>query len=476
MVDSEAAAWAAPAAWPGSPSPWQRTRGPTSTRLSPGWWLRLATAWSTRPRAGDVAVTVPVLTAVSGAEGVAARRRSRPGAAVRPSRGAVSTWPTCWHPSARHGRAVLLSAADLRRLDRDALSRVAAAVAVVGVASGEDEQGERRLRQLGVDTVVTADADVSAVAEAVHAALGSMAPAPSRPEDADGSANLARQGLRTVQWSVRSAGWSPCGVRPVLPDGRRPRSIRRRRPLFSAGPPCSSTPTPTAARSHRCSVCSTRRLLAGAARAANQGQLDLPALARHARQVTPRLRVFTGITRTERRPRSEPPPWRWSGRWPAAWRRRPSSTAASASRGRGAQLRHHCTAAQRGDAERSAERRRRPRRGRRRPGGGPALRSSCPTSARQAAGRRPRCRQPAAFVCGRVESREAGSVALVRYGECSGSASFPTTGRPWMPPSQGQSLEAAPASAARKAIGLAADLAGVAASWRRHGGGARLFG
>jgi MinD-like ATPase involved in chromosome partitioning or flagellar assembly len=47
--------------------------------------------------------------------------------------------------------------------------------------------------------------------------------------------------------------------------------------------------------------------LVGAARAANQGQLDLPALARHARQLAgTRLRVLTGITRTERWPEVRP--------------------------------------------------------------------------------------------------------------------------------------------------------------------------
>ncbi|MGH9250770.1 MAG: AAA family ATPase, partial [Acidimicrobiales bacterium] len=118
-------------------------------------------------------MTVPVLTAVTGAEW-----ESRLVAALDTGRSGVSVVRRCVDVAdllaavaAGHGRAVLLSA-DLRRLDREVLSRVAAAgVAVVGVVSGDDEQGERRLRQLGVDTVVTAEADVSAVAGAVQAAL-----------------------------------------------------------------------------------------------------------------------------------------------------------------------------------------------------------------------------------------------------------------------------------------------------------------
>lgn len=42
--------------------------------------------------------------------------------------------------------------------------------------------------------------------------------------------------------------------------------------------------------------------LAAACRSANNGSLDLPALARHAREVLPRLRVLTGIQRADRWP------------------------------------------------------------------------------------------------------------------------------------------------------------------------------
>ena len=46
--------------------------------------------------------------------------------------------------------------------------------------------------------------------------------------------------------------------------------------------------------------------LAAAVRVANNGLLDLPALAELARQVTPKLRVLTGITRPERWPELKP--------------------------------------------------------------------------------------------------------------------------------------------------------------------------
>src|SRR4051812_38837433 len=64
-------------------------------------------------------------------------------------------------------RAALLSA-DLRRLDREALARLAMAnVAVVGLIAPGDEAGDRRLRQLGVVAVITTDATAAEVAGAV---------------------------------------------------------------------------------------------------------------------------------------------------------------------------------------------------------------------------------------------------------------------------------------------------------------------
>jgi MinD-like ATPase involved in chromosome partitioning or flagellar assembly len=250
-------------------------------------------------------VTVPVLTAVSGAEW-----ESRLVAALETGRGGVSVARRCVDVAdmlasvaAGHGRAVLLSA-DLRRLDREVLSRVASAgVAVVGVASADDEQGERRLRQLGVDTVVTADADVSAVADAVHAALGGMAAAPSRPGGADGVGELDVAGPAdsAAEHPVGRlvAVWGPTGA-----PGRTTLSVN----LAAETALLGRTTLLVDADTYGGSIAQVLGLLdeapglAGAARAANHGQLDLPSLARHARQVTARLRVLTGITRTERWP------------------------------------------------------------------------------------------------------------------------------------------------------------------------------
>ncbi|HJU96685.1 MAG TPA: hypothetical protein VJ644_01810 [Jiangellaceae bacterium] len=252
-------------------------------------------------------MTVPVLTAVSGAEW-----ESRLVAALEAGQGGVFVARRCVDVAdmlaavaAGHGRAVLLSA-DLHRLDRDVLSRVGAAgVAVVGVASGDDEQGERRLRQLGVDTVVMADADVSAVSDAVHAAVGGVTAAADRPGDADrvsepgvaGPADAASAPERPVGRLV--AVWGPTGA-----PGRTTLSVNlaAETALFGRATLLVDADTYGGAVAQVLGLLDEAPGLAGAARAANHGQLDLPALARHARQVTPRLRVLTGITRTERWP------------------------------------------------------------------------------------------------------------------------------------------------------------------------------
>src|SRR4051794_3524766 len=64
-------------------------------------------------------------------------------------------------------QAVVLST-DLRRLDQEALTRLAMThVAVVALVPPGDEAAERRMHQLGVRHVLSADADAATVASAV---------------------------------------------------------------------------------------------------------------------------------------------------------------------------------------------------------------------------------------------------------------------------------------------------------------------
>jgi MinD-like ATPase involved in chromosome partitioning or flagellar assembly len=258
--------------------------------------------------------TVPVLTAVTDtvleAELVAALGADDFGVAV--VRRCVDLPDLIATAAAGTARAVVLSA-ELRRLDRDALARLTLArVAVVALVPPGDEQAERRMRQLGVSHVLPADADAAAVSAAVldavaapDAAAGSAAlfgdpmtalrdlpPAPAMelPEIEPGSGRLV-------------AVWGPTGA-----PGRTSVAVA----LASECADLGVTTLLADADSYGGVVAQFLGLvdespgLAGAARLANNGVLDLPGLAELARTVGPQLRVLTGIARADRWPELRP--------------------------------------------------------------------------------------------------------------------------------------------------------------------------
>src|SRR4051794_41973598 len=105
-------------------------------------------------------MSVPVLTAVGDPEWEAGLVGSlgRADLGVHVVRRCVDLADLLAAAAAGLARAVVLSA-DLRRLDREALSRLAVAgVAVVAVVRSGDHDAERRLRRLGVAHAVPADA------------------------------------------------------------------------------------------------------------------------------------------------------------------------------------------------------------------------------------------------------------------------------------------------------------------------------
>src|SRR4051812_18263012 len=132
-------------------------------------------------------MAVPVLTAVSDAvweaQLVAALERGDHGVSV--VRRCVDLADLLATAATGQARAVLLSA-DLRRLDRDALTRLAVAgVAVVGLVPPGDEDAERRLRQLGVAHVLPSDATAETISAAVVEA--GVAPDAAPPPPAGGA-------------------------------------------------------------------------------------------------------------------------------------------------------------------------------------------------------------------------------------------------------------------------------------------------
>jgi MinD-like ATPase involved in chromosome partitioning or flagellar assembly len=265
---------------------------------------------------------VRILTAVTGsaweAALVSALERSACGVSV--VRRCIDVADLLAAAATGQARAALLSA-DLRRLDRETLARLSAArVAAVGVVTPGDENAERHLRQLGVGHIVPADAAATDVAAVVRRAiteqpanghvvdrayaepvalsdeLVSLPPAPTWVNPTDEAAQPGGGSLIAV--------WGPTGA-----PGRTTVAVTLAAELAALG----RTTLLADADTYGGVVAQVLGLLdespglAAAARAANNGQLDVPTLARHARQLQPELRVLTGIARADRWPELRPP-------------------------------------------------------------------------------------------------------------------------------------------------------------------------
>ncbi len=255
---------------------------------------------------------VPVLTAVSDAvweaELVAAFEGGEFGVAV--VRRCVDLADLLATAATGQARACLLSA-DLRRLDRDALGRLAAAgVAVVGLVPPGDEDAERRLRQLGVAHVLPSDSTPAALSQLVVRAVSTaadpsrgalaglaeprdaLAGAPPGPTDGEPESPAADPG-RVL------AVWGPTGA-----PGRTTVAVGLASELAALG----TTALLVDADVYGGVVAQVLGLLdeapglAAATRLANAGTLDVPGLAALARSITPRLRVLSGISRADRWP------------------------------------------------------------------------------------------------------------------------------------------------------------------------------
>ena len=256
-------------------------------------------------------MTVPVLTAVGDprweADLVAGLAR---GDDVHVVRRCVDLADLLAAAAAGLARAVLLSA-DLRRLDRDALTRLAVAgVAVIGVVAPGDEDAERRLRQLGVAHVLPANAPAADVAAAVVVAVSAAATG-ARHDYADPSAVLpdAPAPIPGPPPEIApGAGrvisvWGATGA-----PGRTTVSIGLASELAALGQPTLLIDADVygGVCAQMLGLLDEAPGLAAACRLANSGSLDLPALAELAVQVRPDLRALTGIARAERWPELRP--------------------------------------------------------------------------------------------------------------------------------------------------------------------------
>jgi len=208
---------------------------------------------------------------------------------------------------------VALVSADLRSLDLTALDHLReCSVAVVGIYPPGDEQAELHLRQLGISTVIPADASAEVVQDALDALYA--VPDPRLDAEATWSApGEQREAAFDVLNDVRDdlhpdvaeplgtiiAVWGPAGA-----PGRTVVALNLASELARLG---QSTVLVDADTYGGCIAQSLSLLdeapgLAAATRSADQGTLDLAALARLAPEVSAGLRVLTGIPKAERWP------------------------------------------------------------------------------------------------------------------------------------------------------------------------------
>lgn len=206
---------------------------------------------------------------------------------------------------------------DLRGLDRDALRHLAGhGVRVAGLVLHGDDEGERRLRQLGVATVVRPDDGPDDVAAALALLAGSTTTGAhqvladrngtdgSGGQWTDGSPTGATEAVVLATRDDEEPGvvtvvWGPTGA-----PGRTTVATTLAATLAGSGVRSLLVDLDTwgASVAQVLGLVDEAPGVAAAARASEQGGLDVPALARLAPEVVPGLRVLTGLPRADRWP------------------------------------------------------------------------------------------------------------------------------------------------------------------------------
>jgi MinD-like ATPase involved in chromosome partitioning or flagellar assembly len=209
--------------------------------------------------------------------------------------------------AAGHGEVALVSP-DLRSLDRSALHELPShGVVVGGVTEPGDELGERRLRQLGLDVVVRTDIpapDLEDLLDGLVRERRSLAAPTGGGAQADGGAHGSEAGPEDLDVLAAPpaapgrviAVWGPAGA-----PGRSTVALNLAAELAVHGPTllvdCDTYGSSVA---QALGLLDEAPGMAAACRAADQGTFDLLALARLAPEVSPDLRVLTGIPRADR--------------------------------------------------------------------------------------------------------------------------------------------------------------------------------
>lgn len=210
---------------------------------------------------------------------------------------------------------VAVVSADLRGLSLSEVARLRSdGVEVLGLSDPQDESSEVRLWQLGVHSVVRADAPIPELVAAVLAASAdrgrSRPPHPlAGPDGLDGADDAAGQGSGPEDPPHGDRGapergavvtvWGPAGA-----PGRTSVAVNLAAELAALGRRVVLVDLDTygGAVAQTLSVLDEAPGVAAAARAADQGSLDRSALARLTPQVLPGLRLLTGIPKADRWP------------------------------------------------------------------------------------------------------------------------------------------------------------------------------
>lgn len=240
---------------------------------------------------------VPVLLALEGApaESAVLAALSSPTSGVQVVRRCVDLADLLAAATAGTARVAVVTA-DLRRFDHESVVRLArCGVSLVAVCPSADEEAERRLLMLGVPDVVVVDPEDPQHAIAALLTLvrdGSRTSTPVPPSDLDDELLPPPEG-RLV------AVWGPTGA-----PGRTTTATYLAGELAALGIPTLLADADTYGGSvaQLLGLLDESPGLAAAARAVSSGTLDLASLASTAREVSPGLRVLTGIVRSDRWP------------------------------------------------------------------------------------------------------------------------------------------------------------------------------
>jgi Flp pilus assembly CpaE family ATPase len=193
------------------------------------------------------------------------------------------------------GEVVVVSA-DLRGLALSVVSRLhELGLGVIGLTDPSDEDSERRLRQMGVTALLPADAEQTAYEQVLLAPSGPPDPqVPSAWED--------RGSELRIPESARSRGSVVAVWGPVGSPGRTTIAVNLAAELAGMGVETLLVDADTygGCVAQTLAVLDEAPGLVAAVRAADHGTLDLAGLARLAPEVTPGMRVLTGIPRPDR--------------------------------------------------------------------------------------------------------------------------------------------------------------------------------